>query len=81
MSISDLVAVDLGTERESEPAKKSKKKSFFSDEHGNLKFVNFVCRRPATVFFLIFFLCIFSTMILGRLTRRNGNPITEDVNE
>ncbi len=57
------------------------KPSFFSDEKGNLKFVNFICRYPTIVFFIMFFICIVSNMVLVRMVRQNGNPITEDSNE
>ena len=60
---------------------KGSKKSFFSDEMGNLKFVNLICRYPTIIFFFMIFVCIASSMILGNLVSQEGNPITEDTNE
>eukprot|EP01083_Nonionella_stella_P275524 935757_1 len=55
------------------------KPTLFNDEHGNLKFVNLICRRPVLIFFLAFSLCFGSSVILRRLVK--DNPITEDTNE
>lgn len=52
--------------------------SFFSDEKGNLKFVNFVVRYPLPLFLLMIFICIGSAFILIQLARVGGNPFTED---
>mmetsp|Transcript_7578 Transcript_7578/g.11037 ORF Transcript_7578/g.11037 Transcript_7578/m.11037 type:complete len:1056 (+) Transcript_7578:163-3330(+) len=57
------------------------KSTFFSDQHGNLKFVNVIVRHPICIFFTFFAICIFCTLVLSRLVRREGqNPITEDTN-
>jgi len=55
------------------------KPTLFNDEHGNLKFVNLICRRPVLIFFIAFSLCIASTLILRRVVKEN--PITEDTNQ
>mmetsp|Transcript_16638 Transcript_16638/g.31514 ORF Transcript_16638/g.31514 Transcript_16638/m.31514 type:complete len:1040 (+) Transcript_16638:98-3217(+) len=80
-------AYDLGDEEgndhniENNPQKELyKKSSFFSDDHGNLKMVNFICRYPVRIFIFIIILCNASVIILGQLALRDGNPITEDTN-
>jgi len=55
------------------------KATFFNDEKGNLKFVNFVIRYPIPIFSFIIILCIASCFILGSLF--DGNPISEGANE
>jgi len=55
------------------------KDTFFNDEKGNLKFVNFVIRYPIPIFSFIIILCIASCFILGNLF--NGNPISEGAND
>ncbi len=66
---------DKGQESDRRPTS-----SFFSDEKGNLKFVNFVVRYPCLVFVFMVVLCIGSAMALIQLARATGNPFTEDEN-
>ena len=48
------------SEDDDDDVEKTKKQdaTFFSDEKGNLKFVNFVVRRPCGIFWSILGLCI-----------------------
>lgn len=51
--------------------------TFWSDENGNLKFVNIVVRLPFTVFFSILTLIIVLTFLLGAVVFRGGNPFAD----
>jgi len=50
--------------------------SFFTDDKGNLKFVNLVVRNPCTVFFAFLFLAIFLCFLLAAFIL-DGLPFTE----
>ena len=83
---SDLTAIDVEVEHEENHfLKKNSPNSFFSDEKGNLKFVNFICRHASLVFILTILICTKSAnTIWGRLVDQNDqdeSPITEDLNE
>ena len=83
---SDLMVIDMEVEREeNQVSKKNKSNSFFTDEKGNLKFVNFICRHASLVFILAVLICLKSAnTIWGRLVDQNDqdeSPITEDLNE
>lgn len=52
--------------------------SLFTDSKGNLKFVNFVCRFPITVLFLILGLCIFVVVVLSMTVFSRGNPFSNE---
>lgn len=57
---------------------------FVKDERGNLRAVNFVIRRPCTIFNLLITLCLIFSFLLNRLVFRqaeNGNPFTPPSNE
>jgi len=58
-----------------------KKATCFSDERGNLKFVNLVVRRPMTMFFSILVLCLVLTFLLGALVFKEGNPFSNPENQ
>mmetsp|Transcript_6717 Transcript_6717/g.10208 ORF Transcript_6717/g.10208 Transcript_6717/m.10208 type:complete len:323 (-) Transcript_6717:2269-3237(-) len=78
-----LVPVAIHSSPEYEEEKGSKQRTtstFFSDEYGNLKFVNLVCRYPCAVFVTMVIICLGSAMILISLARATGNPFTEDEN-
>ena len=54
------------------------------DEHGNLKAVNFVIRRPCAIFSFLIAICLFLTFLLNILvfrTAKDGNPFTVPINE
>lgn len=51
--------------------------SFFTDEVGNLKFVNLVVRHPCKIFFVILFLNIILTFLLFATVFRGGNPFSD----
>ena len=68
--------VDLGS-----PEKPKNKKTFFTDEKGNLKVVNLIVRRPVTIFFLVLLSCVGISMVLVRQLRAQGNPFTEESSE
>ena len=50
----------------------------FSDDKGNLRFVNLIVRRPLLVFGGTLFTCALLSAILFRVVFANGNPITDD---
>ena len=52
--------------------------SIFSDDRGNLRFVNLVVRRPIFVFVCTLSTCMLLTAVLLRVVFANGNPITDD---
>jgi len=56
-------------------------KSIFTDEIGNLKFVNFVVRHPVKLFISLIALCILSSIVLIILSRRDGSPFTDREND
>jgi hypothetical protein len=61
-----------------------RKKTFWSDERGNLKVVNIVVRNPCKIFWLIIAVVIALTFILNVAvfrTAENGNPFTLPGNE
>lgn len=58
--------------------------SFFTDERGNLKAVNFVVRCPCLVFWTLIIICIGLSFLLNILVWREaegGNPFTAPENE
>jgi predicted RND superfamily exporter protein len=55
--------------------------SFFTDDVGNLKFVNLVVRNPCCIFCSIMVLCLGITFALIALVFQDGNPFTEPSNE
>ena len=52
--------------------------SIFSDDTGNLRFVNLVVQRPIFVFVCTLSICMLLTAVLLRVVFANGNPITDD---
>lgn len=56
-------------------------RSIFTDDIGNLKFVNAVVRRPCTIFILIIALTYGITAGLYYLTLKAGNPFTDGQND
>lgn len=50
----------------------------FTDDKGNLKFVNGVVKCPNLVFLLTLGTCIFITILLSKTVFANGNPFTDD---
>lgn len=60
-----------------EVVKEESKASFWSDEKGNLKFVNIVVHRPFLVFFAILTTIIILTFLLGAVVFRGGNPFAD----
>jgi len=52
--------------------------SIFSDDKGNLHFVNLVVRRPLLVFVGTLAACVLLSAILFHVVFANGNPITDD---
>jgi len=80
----ELVQAKIGDEEET-PQKSfhdeepPKGKTFFSDEKGNLKFVNLVVRYPCAVFVFMISLCFLSAFVLRSLFD-GTNPFTEDTN-
>jgi len=50
--------------------------SFFTDEIGNLKFVNFVCRFPFCVIFVILLICLLAIYGLVTVVFARGNPFS-----
>jgi hypothetical protein len=81
MATSDVESIDLEDAKAAKSTGDETKKSMFSDEKGNLKFVNVICKYPTIIFFSMVLLCFASTMILGTLISQSGNPITEETNE
>jgi hypothetical protein len=61
--------------------RESPPRSIFTDDSGNLKFVNAVVRRPCTIFLLIIALTYGITSGLYYLTLNAGNPFTEGQND
>lgn len=55
--------------------------TFFSDEKGNLKFVNLVVRNPCCIFFSLLVLCLVISFLLMAIVFRAGNPFTDGENE
>lgn len=52
--------------------------SLFTDDKGNLKFVNFVCRHPLKMLFFIITLCVLVVFALGRTVFSRGNPFNAE---
>jgi len=63
------------------PEHQIQKATCFSDERGNLKFVNLVVRRPMTMFFGILGVCLILTFLLGALVFKEGNPFSNPENQ
>ena len=61
--------------------RESPPRSIFTDDSGNLKFVNAVVRRPCTIFTLIMALTGGIFQGLSALTLNAGNPITTSQND
>lgn len=57
------------------------KKSMFSDEKGNLKFVNMVVRCPCTILFIILLLCVLISALLVAIVFKEGNPFSDPGND
>jgi len=76
-------AVDDESSSEEESPKKQEpvEPTFFSDEKGNLKFVNHVVRRPCCIFWTILGLCIFINFLLIAVVFKDGNPFSEPGSE
>jgi len=58
--------------------------TLFSDERGNLKAVNMVCRHPCKIFWSLMILCFAISFLLQVLvfrTAEDGNPFTAPENE
>ena len=60
---------------------KSVPPSHFSDERGNLKFVNIVVRRPCTMCCLVLWVCIFMTIVFSLLISAQGSEIFTESKE
>jgi hypothetical protein len=79
--------VEVGKLEESErdddltPKKELQEPTFFSDEKGNLKFVNTVVRRPCCIFWSILGLCILINFLLVAVVFSDGNPFTDPGSE
>mmetsp|Transcript_34415 Transcript_34415/g.39213 ORF Transcript_34415/g.39213 Transcript_34415/m.39213 type:complete len:370 (-) Transcript_34415:526-1635(-) len=58
------------------------KATMWSDERGNLKFVNIIVRRPMTIFFVILITCLFLSFILFySLVKSGENPFGDTANQ
>lgn len=55
----------------------TKRSTFFSDDKGNLRFVNLVVRHPCKIFFLILLANLGITFLLFRVVFQAGNPFTD----
>jgi len=56
--------------------------TMWSDERGNLKFVNIIVRRPMTIFFVILITCLFLSFILFySLVKSGENPFGDTANQ
>jgi len=58
--------------------------TLFSDERGNLKAVNMVCRHPCKIFWFLMIFCFIISFLLQILvfrTAEDGNPFTTPQNE
>lgn len=80
----DLVLEDESAPKPPTPDSTSKAASestkaatFFTDEKGNLKFVNLVVRRPFLIFFSILTTVFVLTWLLGVIVFRGGNPFAD----
>jgi len=65
----------------SSPAPTTGKSSCFSDERGNLRFVNMVVKRPNLCFGLILGICLLINFVLFRLVFQQGNPFSNPENQ
>jgi len=72
---------DSDENEENEETSEQPRKSRFSDEVGNLKFVNFIVRYPCAVFASLMGFCILITIILFALNKSSGSPFTTPDNE
>lgn len=57
--------------------------TFFSDNRGNLKAVNMVCRHPCKIFWFLMIFCFIISFLLNILvfrTAEDGNPFTTPEN-
>lgn len=52
--------------------------SFFTDDKGNLKFVNVVCRFPLLVLCFMLVLCVVLTFVLVSALSTRGNPFSSE---
>jgi len=85
----DVEPMEIDTEKATAPAKtgtavrKDYPPSFFTDDRGNLKAVNFIVRNPCKVFWMIIVLCFVISFLLQVLVFRKaeGSPFTTPQNE
>lgn len=83
--VQDNVEVDteVATD-EMKPQTQTQEPTFFSDERGNLKAVNMVCRHPCKIFWFLMVFCFAISFLLQVLvisTAEDGNPFTTPENE
>lgn len=67
-------------EKETSTGKALQKPTMWTDERGNLKFVNLVVRRPFTIFFIILAICFILSSLLVLIVFRAGNPFSDTGN-
>ena len=67
-----------GRRRRQDGAASGTTSGIFSDDKGNLRFVNLIIRRPLLVFGGTLVTCFLLSAILFRVVFANGNPITDD---
>lgn len=76
--------VEVGAEVASDDMKpQTQEPTFFSDERGNLKAVNMVCRHPCKIFWFLMVFCFIISFLLQALvisTAEDGNPFTTPEN-
>eukprot|EP00961_Rhodomonas_salina_P208334 2811287-Rhodomonas_salina.1 len=61
--------------------RKEHEPTWFSDEVGNLKLVNFVVKRPCCSCFSVLLICLVMIVLLAAIVVGDGNFITNDVND
>lgn len=75
---------DVAADDDDEMKPRTQEPTFFSDDRGNLKAVNMVCRHPCKIFWVLMILCFaisFLLQILVFRTAEDGNPFTPPQNE
>jgi len=73
--------VDFVEDKDSKEEAEPIQPSMFSDEKGNLKFVNMVVRCPCTILFIILLLCVLVSVLLVAIVFKEGNPFSDPGND
>ena len=80
LGASELASSSSSNDNNSQSAR-GRSRSFWSDEKGNLKFVNLVVRNPCCIFCSLLLACIVLSFLLIVVVFQNGNPFSDPDSE